>query len=116
MKWWRRIRRYVMDRLQTQRQREAQEEAARKARRVVRAYKAVFGSDDQRTDDQRIVYEDMMQRFGARSPAFMVTPDGTCDPYLAAIRDGKRSVVMEVDSILRAKSDEDNETKVQVQK
>ena len=53
------------------------------------------------------IIADLESKFYVNEPAFVIGPDGKPDPIVAALRDGKRSVVMYIKDML--KKDKDNE-------
>lgn len=62
---------------------------------VINAFHRVFKSDD-----GKMVLAFLDGQFGMKSPAFIPKPDGSYDPYHAAIRDGQRSVKVQIEHIL----------------
>ena len=66
--------------------------------RAVNAYHRVFVGPE-----WEIVHQDLQHRFRTKGSAFSPGPNGVCDPYLAAHRDGARSMMEHIDFMLTLK-------------
>jgi|GEM_PF-1071491 len=87
-------------------------EKAKRAQRVINAYRALFASED-----GKLVLEDLREKFGTEMPTFIPKADGGFDPLWAAVRDGQRQVLIHIEyqRSLPAKGDgnvEEPQTKV----
>lgn len=67
-------------------------EKARKAQRIVNAYRQIFKSPE-----GKLVLEDLKRQFGTEMPTFIPKQDGGFDPLWAAVRDGQRQVVIHIE-------------------
>lgn len=78
----------------------AQEQRAR----IISAFRRVFSTQDGTTvlDHLRRSTDTLP---GTARPAFLPAPDGKYCPLAAAIRDGRRSIVLEIESILAIPED-----------
>ena len=74
---------------------ETEDERA-KALKLAQTYARVFLGDD----DGREVLADLRRRFGIGREVFARLPDGRLDVYGAALRDGERTVMRHVESLL----------------
>ena len=91
----------------------------------IRAFKSVFGTEDNRTQAQRFVWERMKGAFYLEQPCFVaqveyeVVSDGgekqaipvkqTYDPVAAASTDGMRRAMIFIKERVEAKSQDDSE-------
>lgn len=83
-----------------------QAEAQAAARRVLSAYRQVFGVEGYRSDAQRIVWEDMKARARVEFPVFVAGPDGSLCPMRAANADGARMYFLQLSEFLKARDEE----------
>jgi hypothetical protein len=93
---------------------EEQKQAQLAAMRIVRAYRAVLGTNGMRSSAQLIVLDDMKKRFGYLAPAFQLNDHGDMPAMPAAFRDGRRSVVVDLFEILDPVSEDDQTTQPEV--
>lgn len=63
-------------------------ELQRQKLRLARAYKAVLGSEENRSTNQQLVWEDMEKRGYLKTPVH--NPQGVLDVNLGLINEGKR--------------------------
>lgn len=76
-------------------------EASSEGERLVRAFLDVFGDDNaSRTPSQQIVWAWLEQAGYARRPSFVPDAEGKLDTLRAAITDGRRSLYLEIASIV----------------
>lgn len=80
----------------------ARRDAATEQRdRILRAFRATF-----RSDDGKLVLDTLRASAGIGRPAFLPSPGGGhLDPYAAAFRDGRKSIVEEIESHLALPED-----------
>lgn len=67
-----------------------QDEAEKPMQKLLKAYRAVFGVQGDRSEAQKMVIEDMSRRGRLRSPIFVPDQKGELCPLRAAIADGRR--------------------------
>ena len=70
--------------------------------RLILAYKAVFGTSDQRTVYQDMVWRDLNRRNGVDLPAFRKDENGAYDPLRAALTDGMRQSFLNIRKMVSA--------------
>lgn len=75
------------------------------------AYRAVFGTDGKRDAAQKIVWENLMANL--KRPAFVPDASGKYDPLAAALADGGRRVLLQIEDILKEPIEEDQKPKTQ---
>lgn len=68
---------------------------AKEKARLLTAYHRVF-----KTDEGKLVLEDLRRAFGTDYPAFRADKEGRYDALHAALRDGQRQVLLHIDLIL----------------
>lgn len=84
-------------------------EAEAAARKVISAYRHVFGVEGHRSEAQRVVWEDMKKRARVESTVF-VQHDGHLCPMRAAFADGQRTQFLQIQEIVtKGAPDEDKQ-------
>jgi hypothetical protein len=64
------------------------------------AYAHVFGLDGKRMIHQQLVWDDLQKRGYMRSSTIIASSQGACDPFRFAVAEGRRQMVLELESIL----------------
>jgi hypothetical protein len=80
------------------------------------AYLQVFGSEGNRTAAQKLVMSDMRARGFVSRPVFIPDATGALCPVRAALSEGRRLSVLEIESFIRAASVVDEKQKPKVKK
>lgn len=98
----------------------AEADAARKAAENERKKQVVINAAHRLSanEDFQAVSQFLHQLFGLEQPAFLAKPGGGYDPLWAAIRDGQRSVFLQIDHLtkLPCKGDANVEQKPKVKR
>lgn len=92
-------------------------------RELFLAYKRVFGTDESRSKAQRLVWEDLWNRWSCEKPSFIPNTDHlssanqlknvvTYDPLKAALTDGAKMVIFQIQEFLRRRTQPKNKPKV----
>lgn len=85
---------------------EARKEAEADVRKLFHCYHTVFGREGMRTEAQKIVWEDMKARGRLESAIFIADGAGVIDPLRAALTEGGRLYVLQIQAILKKDPDE----------
>jgi len=96
---------------------ELQDDAQYPAKRLIKAYKTVFGMPGKMTTSQKLVFDDLVKRWKIKEPSFFPNYDNlsmtagqmknivTYDPIKAAITDGAKMPVFQIIAFLEAQED-----------
>jgi hypothetical protein len=90
----------------------AQKEALEQARHLIFAYKAVFGVEGNRSEAQKLVWEDMKARARVETPVFLADASGQLCPLRAANADGARMYFLQLSEIVRSTVEQPKEVEV----
>jgi len=101
---------------------EIETDAQHPAKRLIKAYKTVFGMEGKMTSSQKLVWNDMVSRWKVYQPSFMPNFDNlagssgqiknvvTYDPIKAAITDGAKLPILQIKAFLNTQEDKPKPT------
>jgi hypothetical protein len=80
---------------------EAQKEAAAQTRKVIAAYRELFGSLGSRSPLQKMVWDDLRARSHVDGKVFIPDSTGQIDPLRAAIAEGHRLLFLQIEAFVK---------------